>query len=78
MLPFALPVHAMQFERARLLSSSSATDGYLHYISTDSRPMQYAVKRLVDIVCSAAALIILSPLLIATAIVVVWRQGAGA
>jgi exopolysaccharide biosynthesis polyprenyl glycosylphosphotransferase len=69
-MPFALPVHAMQFERARLLSSSSSTDGYLHYISTDSRPMQYAVKRLVDIVCSATALVLLSPLLIGVAIAI--------
>lgn len=69
-MPFALPVHALQFERARLLSSSAATDGYLHYISTDTRPVQYAVKRLVDIVCSAAALVILSPLLLAVAAII--------
>jgi exopolysaccharide biosynthesis polyprenyl glycosylphosphotransferase len=69
-MPFALPVHAMQLERARLLSSSSATDGYLHYISTDTRPMQYAVKRLVDIACSATALVLLSPLLVGVAIAI--------
>jgi exopolysaccharide biosynthesis polyprenyl glycosylphosphotransferase len=66
-VPFALPVHALQFERARLLSSSSSTDGYLHYISTDTRPVQYAVKRLVDIACSAFALVVLSPLLLSVA-----------
>ena len=69
-VPFALPVHALQFERARLLSSASSTDGYLHYISTDTRPVQYAVKRLVDIVCSAFALVALSPLLLFVALVI--------
>jgi exopolysaccharide biosynthesis polyprenyl glycosylphosphotransferase len=69
-VPFALPVHALQFERARLLSSSSSTDGYLHYISTDTRPVQYAVKRMVDIVCSSLALLVLSPLLALTALLI--------
>jgi exopolysaccharide biosynthesis polyprenyl glycosylphosphotransferase len=69
-MPFALPVHALQLERARLLSSSAGSDGYLHYISTDSRPVQYALKRLVDIVCSTIGLIVLSPLLIGTAMLI--------
>lgn len=66
-MPFALPVHALQFERARLLSSSSSTDGYLHYISVDSRPMEHAIKRMLDIACSGLALVVLSPLLLSVA-----------
>lgn len=69
-IPFALPLHALQFERARLLGGPITEDGYLHYLSTDTRPVQYAVKRLVDIVCSATALVVLSPLLIGTALLI--------
>ena len=69
-MPFALPLHSLRFERARLLSSSPARDGYLHYMSTAWKPMQYAMKRLIDIVASAVALIILSPMLVATAIAI--------
>ena len=69
-VPFALPVHALQFERARLLSSAATSDGYLHYISTDTRPVQYAVKRLVDIACSSFALVVLSPLLVGVALLI--------
>jgi exopolysaccharide biosynthesis polyprenyl glycosylphosphotransferase len=68
-MPFALPLHALQFERARLLGEHSR-DGYLHYLSTDTRPAQYAVKRLVDIACSATALVLLSPLLVGTALAI--------
>lgn len=67
-IPFALPLHTLLFERARLLSSSPARDGYLHYMSTAWKPMQYALKRFVDIVASASALIVLSPLLVGVAI----------
>ena len=66
-IPFALPLHSLRFERARLLSSSPARDGYLHYMSTAWKPMQYASKRLLDIVASASALLVLSPLLLAVA-----------
>ena len=66
-MPFALPLHSLRFERARLLSSSPARDGYLHYMSTAWKPMQYALKRLIDIACSAVALVILSPLLVGVA-----------
>ena len=69
-MPFAVPLHALTFERARLQSSSPARDGYLHYMSTSWKPMQYAVKRLVDILASAVALLILSPLLITTAFLI--------
>lgn len=66
-MPFALPLHSLAFERAQLLSSSPARDGYLHYMSTAWKPVQYAMKRLVDIVASAAALVVLAPLLLVTA-----------
>ncbi len=67
-MPFALPLHSLRFERARLLSSSPARDGYLHYMSTAWKPMQYALKRLLDIAASAVALLLLSPVLLCVAI----------
>lgn len=69
-MPFALPLHTLHFERARLMSNSSARDGYLHYMSTAQKPMQYAFKRMFDIVASFVALVILSPLLIFTALAI--------
>jgi exopolysaccharide biosynthesis polyprenyl glycosylphosphotransferase len=69
-MPFALPLHAMSFQRAKLLGDAPTDDGYLHYLSTESKPAQWALKRLVDIVCSAAALLVLSPLLVGVAIAI--------
>lgn len=69
-IPFALPLHSLLFERAHLLSSSPARDGYLHYMSTAWKPVQYAMKRLVDILASATALIVLSPLLLVVALLI--------
>jgi exopolysaccharide biosynthesis polyprenyl glycosylphosphotransferase len=74
--PFALPLHALAFERARLLGGTTLTeDGFLHYLSTDTRPFQYAVKRMMDIVASAIGLVVLSPLLIAVAIAIKATDG---
>jgi exopolysaccharide biosynthesis polyprenyl glycosylphosphotransferase len=69
-VPFALPLHPLHFQRARLIADPPSDDGYLHYLSTDAKPAQFAVKRLIDIVCSATALVVLSPLLIGVAIAI--------
>ena len=69
--PFAVPVHALAFERAHLMDSNSLTnDGFLHYLSTSTQPSQYALKRMIDIGASAAGLLLLSPLLIAVAVMI--------
>lgn len=73
--PFALPVHALAFERARLLGGGFTDDGFLHYLSTDTRPFQYALKRMMDIVASALGLLILSPMLVAVAIAIKLTDG---
>lgn len=74
--PFAVPLHALAFERARLLGSDlGAHDGFLHYLSTDTRPLQYALKRMFDIVASAAALLVLSPLLFVVAAIIKLTDG---
>src|SRR5262249_41075535 len=54
-MPFAVPLHSLRFERAHILSTSPARDGYLHYLTTPSKPLSSAVKRLLDIVASTAA-----------------------
>lgn len=73
--PFALPVHALSFERARLLGGGFTDDGFLHYLSTDTRPFQYALKRMMDIVASAIGLFFLSPLLVGVAIAIKLTDG---
>jgi len=69
-VPFAVPLHSLSFERANLLSSSPARDGYLHYLNFQSQPLQYAIKRLIDIASSGTALLMLSPLLLVVAVLI--------
>jgi exopolysaccharide biosynthesis polyprenyl glycosylphosphotransferase len=69
-VPFALPACNFRFERARPATPSAVSDGYLHYVNHAPRPYQRSMKRLFDIVASAAALLVLSPLLCAVAILV--------
>jgi exopolysaccharide biosynthesis polyprenyl glycosylphosphotransferase len=69
-IPFALPAHPFRMDRARARDSHVATDGYLHFVTHTPRPYQMAVKRLFDIVSSAAALLVLSPLLLTVALLI--------
>ncbi|MFC1611688.1 sugar transferase, partial [Myxococcota bacterium] len=69
-VPFAVPLHSLEFQRAALLSSPSMGDGYLHYLTTQSAPVSYAIKRLIDISASGLALMLLSPLLVGVAIAI--------
>jgi exopolysaccharide biosynthesis polyprenyl glycosylphosphotransferase len=69
-VPFALPVHTFRFDRARALATQAVSDGYLHYLSVDAKQYQMAIKRLFDIVASAAALWLLTPLLLVVAIII--------
>lgn len=69
-LPFAVPLHSFEYNRAQLLSRSKARDGYLHYLNTESKPVQHAVKRVIDIVGATVGLVLLSPLLIGVAIAI--------
>ncbi len=66
-MPFALPIDSVRFERAELLSPASGRDGFLHYQTMRAQPGQYAAKRLIDILASAFALLVLSPLLLGVA-----------
>lgn len=66
-VPFAIPAYTFRLERAWPLTNR---DGYLHCLPYEQKPRQMAFKRLFDIVASAAALWILSPLLILVAMLI--------
>lgn len=61
--PFAVPAQVFRFERALPLDVHAVPDGYLHYHCTMDRPLTARLKRASDIVLSAAALVVLAPLL---------------
>jgi exopolysaccharide biosynthesis polyprenyl glycosylphosphotransferase len=69
-IPFALPAGGFRFGRARPQHEEAVADGYIHYFSVRQKPVQLAVKRLFDIVSSAVALAMLSPLMLGVAIVI--------
>jgi exopolysaccharide biosynthesis polyprenyl glycosylphosphotransferase len=69
-IPFALPAHPFRMDRARPEDSRTAADGYLHFVTHAPAPHQKAVKRLFDIISSATALALLSPLLLTVAVLI--------
>ena len=69
-IPFALPAHPFRLDRARPEDSHVVADGYLHFVTHAPQPHQMAIKRLFDITSSAAALVVLSPLLLVVAVLI--------
>jgi exopolysaccharide biosynthesis polyprenyl glycosylphosphotransferase len=69
-LPFALPASGFRFGRARPEHEDVVSDGYVHYVSVRHKPVQLAIKRVIDILASATALLLLSPLMIVVALIV--------
>ncbi|MDY7225033.1 exopolysaccharide biosynthesis polyisoprenyl-phosphate hexose-1-phosphate transferase EpsZ [Hyalangium rubrum] len=69
-IPFALPAHPFRMDRARPEASHVVADGYLHFVTHAPAPHQMAIKRLFDIISSAAALLVLSPLLLTVALLI--------
>jgi exopolysaccharide biosynthesis polyprenyl glycosylphosphotransferase len=69
-VPFALPAASFRFDRARPVEECRTVDGYIHYLSHDSKPCQMAVKRLFDIVASAVAVWMLIPLFVFVAVAI--------
>jgi lipopolysaccharide/colanic/teichoic acid biosynthesis glycosyltransferase len=67
-IPFALPAHPFRMDRARPEDNHAVADGYLHFVTHAPARHQHAIKRLFDISSSAAALVVLSPLLVAVAV----------
>jgi exopolysaccharide biosynthesis polyprenyl glycosylphosphotransferase len=69
-IPFALPACGYRFARAKPACASAIPDGYVHYLSVQHKPVQLYVKRLIDIGVSFTALVLLSPLLVATSVAI--------
>jgi exopolysaccharide biosynthesis polyprenyl glycosylphosphotransferase len=69
-VPFALPICGFRMARARPACAKAVRDGYVHYLSVPCKPLQAGVKRLSDIVLSAAGIVVLAPLLGAVALLV--------
>jgi exopolysaccharide biosynthesis polyprenyl glycosylphosphotransferase len=68
-VPFALPVCGYRLARATPACKGVA-DGYVHYLSVRPKPLQWELKRLLDIIASATALLLFAPLLVVTAVAV--------
>jgi exopolysaccharide biosynthesis polyprenyl glycosylphosphotransferase len=69
-IPFAVPAAGFRFGRARPEHERAVADGYIHYLSVRSKPVQMLVKRAFDLMSSFVALALLSPLLITVAFLV--------
>ena len=69
-IPFALPACGYRFSRAKPAHGKAISDGYVHFVSVQHKPIQIGIKRLIDIAASFTALVILSPLLLGTALAV--------
>jgi exopolysaccharide biosynthesis polyprenyl glycosylphosphotransferase len=69
-VPFAMPAMMFRLDRARPLEAHGVNDGYIHYQSVQSKPVEMAFKRLFDIVSSGVALWLLAPALLVVAALV--------
>lgn len=69
--PFALPMSGYRFTRAAPRSRAAFADGYIHFSTVKGGRVQAAMKRSVDVLLSLAALVVLSPLLLAVALAVI-------
>jgi exopolysaccharide biosynthesis polyprenyl glycosylphosphotransferase len=69
-IPFALPACGFRFGRARPEYERAVADGYIHYLSVRHKPVQLAIKRLVDVAASSVALALLAPLMIIVAVII--------
>jgi exopolysaccharide biosynthesis polyprenyl glycosylphosphotransferase len=69
-VPFALPACAYRLSRAWASGGNAPDDAYAHFTTVKVTPLGRVQKRLFDILASAGALLILSPLLLAVAVLV--------
>ena len=69
-VPFALPAYSVRLGRAHPVAAEAVKDGFLHYVSGVMHPELRVLKRLLDIVASAAALWVLFPFLLVVAALV--------
>jgi exopolysaccharide biosynthesis polyprenyl glycosylphosphotransferase len=69
-VPFAFPAFQFRHHRSWPINGNSDTDGYMHFQQSEPKPLQIMLKRLLDIVASAVALWVLSPLLLLSAVAI--------
>jgi exopolysaccharide biosynthesis polyprenyl glycosylphosphotransferase len=69
-VPFALPACPYRLARAKPTPTNAIADGYTHFLTVQVNPLQWWMKRFFDIMASACAVALLSPLLVATAVLV--------
>jgi exopolysaccharide biosynthesis polyprenyl glycosylphosphotransferase len=69
-IPFALPAYSVRLGRAHPIAGKAVADGFLHYVVGAARPRDLALKRALDVACSAAALWVLFPFLLSIAALV--------
>jgi exopolysaccharide biosynthesis polyprenyl glycosylphosphotransferase len=69
-IPFAIPAHSFQLNRALPADRRAVADGYLHYVLTVTHPIQDALKRAIDVTLASIALVVLSPLLLGVALAI--------
>jgi exopolysaccharide biosynthesis polyprenyl glycosylphosphotransferase len=63
-VPFALPAYSVRLGRAHPVANKAVADGFLHYVAGGARPEYRVLKRLLDVIGSAAALWLLFPFLL--------------
>ncbi len=68
--PFALPASEFRFQRARPAFQKAISDGYVHYVSVESKRAQRALKRVFDVLVSSAVIAVLSPLFLGVALAI--------
>jgi exopolysaccharide biosynthesis polyprenyl glycosylphosphotransferase len=69
-VPFAMPAYMFRLQRARPLATHAANQGYIHYQLVSSKPTQMALKRGFDILSSAIALWLLTPLFVVVTVLI--------
>ena len=69
-VPFAMPACTFRLDRAQAAAAHAIADGYIHYETRRVSAAQQSLKRLFDIVASAAALWLLLPLFVVVATVI--------
>jgi exopolysaccharide biosynthesis polyprenyl glycosylphosphotransferase len=68
--PFALPASEFRFERARPAHPRAIRDGYVHYVTAETKRAQRALMRVFDIAVSSLAIALLSPIFVGVALAI--------
>ena len=61
-VPFAAPAHVLRYQRSLPTDKRAAPDGFIHYATHAAKPLSRMAKRAMDLLGSAAGLVLLAPL----------------